>query len=157
MENLAYPAYRSWGRSFCLWALTNAIGFAIMSWGLAGKDKDGEEIAAIIGACAALGSLLAVPLFYYCMAYALAVASRTRRIASTLAMAAGLVVLTCLGLAILTGGLGALAVAFGGWAYLPAALLAVPWPYADWLLRADDAPDYSAAEPWASPPPADIE
>jgi len=59
------------------------------------------------------------------------------RLASALLRTAGIVGLAMLALTVLTGGLGGLAILMGGFAYLPAALLATPIVYIDWLNGSD--------------------
>jgi hypothetical protein len=159
MAAIEYLYYRSSSRSTLLWLLTNLVGWMVIRLLLSG-DKDNEEIANIIGVCAGVGSLVLIPILNVQLAKPLEYPTRNGRFWRTLGTMTLVVVLTVVGLAVLTGGLGALAVLFGGWAYLPVAWLATILLYADWLFRSDDTEwptdDYlptPGADPLAEAPP----
>jgi len=138
MAAIEYLYYRSLSRSTLLWLLTNLAGWLVIN-SLFSGDKDSEEIAGLIGGFAGVGSLVLIPVLNVQLAKPLEYPTRGGRFWRVLGTVTLTVVLTVAGLALLTGGLGLLAVAFGGWAYLPAAWLATTLVYADWLFRGDDA------------------
>jgi len=139
MAALEYLYYRSWSRSTLLWLLTNVAGWLAITLLIGGENKDNDEIVSIVAVCAGLGSLILIPILNVQLAKPLEYPTRGGRFWRVMGTVTLVVVLTVGGLSLLTGGLGLLAVLFGGWAYLPAAWLATTLVYADWLFRADDA------------------
>jgi hypothetical protein len=138
MASIEYLAYRSWLRSALLWLLTNFLGWAVITLIFSSQPEGDQEIRDIITGFAAVGSLVLVPILRVQLAKPLEYPTRNGRFWRTMGTVTLVVVLTVAGLALITGGLGLLAVVFGGWAYLPAAWLATAILYADWLFRADD-------------------
>lgn len=138
MASIEYLAYRSWTRSALLWVLTNFLGWTVLKLLFSSQSNDDQEIVDIISGCAAVGSLVLIPILRTQLAKPLEYPTRGGRFWRTMGTVTLVVVLTVAGLALITGGLGLLAVAFGGWAYLPAAWLATAILYADWLFRPDD-------------------
>jgi hypothetical protein len=105
MAAIEYLYYRSSSRSTLLWLLTNLVGWMVIRLLLSG-DKDNEEIANIIGVCAGVGSLVLIPILNVQLAKPLEYPTRNGRFWRTLGTMTLVVVLTVVGLAVLTGGLG---------------------------------------------------
>jgi hypothetical protein len=119
-------------------AADHFFGWAVITLIFSSQPEGDQEIRDIITGCAAVGSLVLVPILRVQLAKPLEYPTRNGRFWRTMGTVTLVVVLTVAGLALITGGLGLLAVVFGGWAYLPAAWLATAILYADWLFRPDD-------------------
>ena len=105
MASIEYLAYRSWTRSALLWVLTNFLGWTVIKILFSSQSKDDQEFVDIITGCAAVGSLVLIPILQAQLAKPLEYPTRSGRFWRTIGTITLVVVLTVAGLAIITGGL----------------------------------------------------
>jgi hypothetical protein len=123
-----------------LWLVTNmggVTGTFFSAWFLNAKILDATAVAAIVGMCAAVSSLPIIFLTYLYLGRLLAIPQYWPRVGWTVAAISGFFTLAMITAAVFTRELAIIALEFGGWTYLLAALSGTALVYRRTLFRPD--------------------